>query len=68
METPEDVERLLELTDVQLCLDTGHLLLAGGDPVRALRDWSARIGHVHVKDGDPRSSPRPSPTAWTCAS
>jgi inosose dehydratase len=52
VETPEDVERLLELTDVQLCLDTGHLLLAGGDPVTALRDWSARVGHVHVKDGD----------------
>ncbi|WP_246609662.1 TIM barrel protein [Nonomuraea rhizosphaerae] len=52
VETPEDVERLLELTDVQLCLDTGHLLLAGGDPVSALRDWSARVGHVHIKDGD----------------
>lgn len=52
VETPEDVERLLELTDVQLCLDTGHLLLAGGDPVTALRDWAGRVGHVHVKDGD----------------
>jgi inosose dehydratase len=52
VETPEDVERLLELTDVQLCLDTGHLLLAGGDPVTALREWSARVGHVHIKDGD----------------
>lgn len=52
VETPQDVERLLELTDVQLCLDTGHLLLAGGDPVTALRTWAGRIGHVHVKDGD----------------
>ncbi len=52
VETPQDVERLLELTDVPLCLDTGHLLLAGGDPVGALRDWAGRIGHVHVKDGD----------------
>ncbi|NJP95725.1 TIM barrel protein [Nonomuraea sp. FMUSA5-5] len=52
VETPEDVERLLELTDVQLCLDTGHLLLAGGDPVAALRAWSERVGHVHIKDGD----------------
>ncbi|WP_157250121.1 TIM barrel protein [Nonomuraea typhae] len=53
VETPAEVERLLELTDVDLCLDTGHLLLAGGDPVRALRDWRERIGHVHIKDGDP---------------
>ncbi|GAA0951781.1 TIM barrel protein [Nonomuraea longicatena] len=53
VETPQEVERLLELTDVALCLDTGHLLLAGGDPVAALREWSGRIGHVHIKDGDP---------------
>ncbi|MGN9838736.1 TIM barrel protein [Nonomuraea sp. H19] len=52
VETSEDVERLLELTDVQLCLDTGHLLLAGGDPVAALRAWADRVGHVHIKDGD----------------
>ncbi|MEV0617842.1 TIM barrel protein [Nonomuraea sp. NPDC050404] len=54
VETPEDIERLLELTDVQLCLDTGHLLLAGGDPIAALRTWADRIGHVHIKDGDRR--------------
>ncbi|WP_113702621.1 TIM barrel protein [Nonomuraea lactucae] len=52
VESARDVERLLELTDVRLCLDTGHLLLAGGDPVTALRDWAGRIGHVHIKDGD----------------
>lgn len=52
VETPEDVERLLELTDVELCLDTGHLLLAGGDPVECLRSWAGRVGHVHIKDGD----------------
>lgn len=50
IERPEEVERLLELTDVALLLDTGHLALAGGDPNRALRDWRARIEHVHVKD------------------
>lgn len=54
VETAEEVERLLELTDATLCLDTGHLLLAGGDPVAALRAWSGRVGHVHVKDGDPK--------------
>ncbi len=50
VETPREVERLLELTDIGLCLDTGHLLLGGGDPVRALRDWSGRVNHVHLKD------------------
>ncbi|MBE3009610.1 TIM barrel protein [Microbispora sp. NEAU-D428] len=50
VETPEEIERLLDLTDVSLCLDTGHLWLAGGNPVAAIREWSSRIRQVHVKD------------------
>jgi inosose dehydratase len=45
-----EIERFLEDTDVELLLDSGHLLVAGGDPVSALRDWGERIGAVHVKD------------------
>jgi inosose dehydratase len=45
-----EIERLLELTDVSLCLDTGHLLVGGGEPARARRYWGARINHVHLKD------------------
>ncbi len=50
VEAPWEIERLLELTDVGLLLDTGHLALGGGDPVQGLRDWGDRIDHVHVKD------------------
>ena len=50
VETPTEIERLLELTDVGLLLDTGHLLAAGGDPLRGLCDWRHRIDHVHLKD------------------
>jgi inosose dehydratase len=50
VEAPHEIERLLELTDIGLCLDTGHLLLGGGDPLQALRDWGDRINHLHVKD------------------
>jgi inosose dehydratase len=50
VETPADVERLLELTDVGICLDTGHLWLAGGDPVAALNAWAGRVTQVHIKD------------------
>jgi inosose dehydratase len=50
VQTPAEIERLLEGTDVGLLLDTGHLAAGGGDPLRALRDWRARIDHVHVKD------------------
>ncbi len=45
-----EIERLLEISDVGLCLDTGHLLLGGGDPVTALREWGPRINQVHLKD------------------
>lgn len=45
-----EIERLLELSDVGLCLDTGHLLLGRGDPITAIRDWADRINHVHLKD------------------
>jgi inosose dehydratase len=50
VESTAEIERLLETTDVGLTLDTGHLALAGGDPVRALREWGDRIDHVHLKD------------------
>src|SRR5438094_477920 len=50
VEAPWEIERMLELTDVDLLLDTGHLALGGGDPTAALRDWGERINHLHVKD------------------
>ena len=50
VEAPWEIERLLELTDVGLLVDTGHLLVGGADPVQALRDWGARVNYVHVKD------------------
>jgi inosose dehydratase len=50
VQTPAEIERLLEGTSVGLLLDTGHLTAGGGDPVRALREWRDRIDHVHVKD------------------
>jgi inosose dehydratase len=50
VEAPWEIERLLSVTDVGVCLDTGHLLLGGGDPVEAVRDWGDRLNHVHLKD------------------
>jgi len=50
VETFEEMDRLLARTDIGVCLDTGHLWLAGGDPLDALREWSDRITQVHVKD------------------
>ncbi len=50
IEAPWEIEKVLELTSIGLCLDTGHLLLGGGDPVRAMREWGQRINHLHLKD------------------
>ncbi len=56
VETPQEVARLMELTDpslLGLCLDMGHYAFGGGDPVAALREYYNRIWHVHFKDYDP---------------
>lgn len=45
-----EIEKLLELTQIGLCLDTGHLILGGGDPLVALDEWKDRINHLHLKD------------------
>jgi inosose dehydratase len=50
VETEADLVRVLESSDVALCLDTGHLLLGGTDPARLAREAPARIAHVHLKD------------------
>ena len=57
VETPQEVARLMELTDsslLGLCLDMGHYAFGGGDPVEALEKYYSRIWHVHFKDFDPR--------------
>ena len=50
VETPQEIEEMLKRTDVGLCLDTGHLVIGGGDPLAAVRDWALRINHLHLKD------------------
>jgi len=46
----EEIERLLEDSDVALLLDSGHIAVAGGDAATALADWGDRIGAIHIKD------------------
>ena len=52
IERAADVERLCAATDVGWCLDTGHLLIGGYDPVAFAADHGDRIVHVHLKDVD----------------
>jgi len=50
VESPAEIDQLLSRTDVGLTLDTGHLLLGGGDPLTGWRRWRDRINHLHLKD------------------
>ncbi|NEA59611.1 TIM barrel protein [Streptomyces sp. SID13666] len=52
VEGPEDVDRVLEGSWTGLCLDTGHLLVGGTDPVALARRAAGRVVHVHLKDVD----------------
>lgn len=55
IETPDEVDRLMQSTDpdlLGLVLDMGHYKFGGGDPVSALKKYSGRIRHIHFKDCD----------------
>ena len=56
--TGSDIERLLDSSDVGLCVDTGHIYLAGTDPVDVVRAARGRVLHVHLKDVDPAGAER----------
>lgn len=52
-ETGDEVSRLVDVisgTPIKLCLDTGHLLIGGSDPIALLDAQGANIVHVHAKD------------------
>jgi inosose dehydratase len=53
IETAAEVARVVQHSAAMLCLDTGHLLAAGADPVAITVSHPGRIGHVHLKDVDP---------------
>jgi inosose dehydratase len=67
IETREEVDRLLALTDPNLVFlgpDTGHLAWAGADPVAFCRDYAPRIKTLHLKDIDARVRDRGRDAGW----
>jgi inosose dehydratase len=50
VETRADVDRVLAGSAIPLCLDTGHLLIGGTDPLELTRQVPERIKHAHLKD------------------
>ena len=67
IETPEEIADLMKRTDpdlLGLCLDTGHLTYAGGDPVAAATEFGSRIWHLHLKDCSPAIAERARTGGW----
>jgi len=52
IETADEIQRLLEASDVKWCLDSGHLALGGYDVVEFARNYANRVAHAHIKDVD----------------
>jgi len=56
IEFADELQRLVEDVDAKtagLCLDTGHLVYAGMDPIETLRAYADRLDYIHFKDIDP---------------
>jgi inosose dehydratase len=52
IQAPHHVERLLDSSAAALCVDTGHLMVGGTDPLDVVRSVPGRVAHVHMKDVD----------------
>jgi inosose dehydratase len=72
VETPDEIARLLDLTDpavLGLVFDTGHYAYGTGSNdaglVReGLERFGERVGHVHFKDCEPRVAERARAEGW----
>lgn len=67
VETPEEIADLMQRADpalLGLCLDTGHLTYAGGDPVALAGEFGSRIWHLHLKDCSASVADRARSSRW----
>jgi len=71
VEATWEINKVLEISDVGLCLETGHIFVCGGDPLEVLRSSPERINHVHLKDAVRSrmdaviADNEPTPAIWT---
>lgn len=67
VETPAEIEHLLDLTDptlLGLVFDTGHYRFGGGDALEGLRWYGKRVWHFHFKDHQPQVARRAAIEGW----
>jgi len=56
VETRDELETLFSRTDPRalgLCVDAGHLVYGGADPVEVVETYGPRVWYVHIKDVNP---------------
>jgi inosose dehydratase len=50
VQAPEQLDKLMPLTKINLCPDTAHIEAGGGDAVKVVEKYKDRIKYVHLKD------------------
>lgn len=50
IETSQEITRIMALTSIGLCPDTGHIQEGGSDPIEIIRSFGDRIPYIHLKD------------------
>ena len=50
VEKENEIDDLMQLCDINLCLDTAYIYAAGGDPASVIKKHIDRIKYVHIKD------------------
>lgn len=52
VERAHQVARIVNRGDIDLCIDTGHLMVGGVNPADVVHAAGSRVAHVHLKDVD----------------
>lgn len=50
IETNSDIMRVIDGSSMQICFDTGHMMIGGTDPVKFAEQYAERIAYSHLKD------------------
>ena len=67
IQTEEQIERVLAHTDATLCLDTGHHVYGGGEPISFYKKHHDRIPYLHVKECDMGIKAQMDQNGWSFA-
>lgn len=67
IQTEEQIERVLAHTDATPCLDTGHHVYGGGEPISFYKKHHDRIPYLHVKECDMGIKAQMDQNGWSFA-